>query len=58
MPAAECIIGPSHSIHLHIDIPELKEKEIRDLIDLMGSNDPDIIAILEKSTAKYIINEF
>ena len=58
MLAAECITGPDHSIHLHIGIPELKEKEIRDLIDLVGSNDPDIIAILEKSIAKYIIDEF
>ena len=44
MLAAECITGPDHSIHLHTGIPELKEKEIRDLIDLVGSNDPDIIA--------------
>ncbi len=58
MLAAECITGPDHSIHLHTGIPELKEKEIRDLIDLLGSNDPDIIAILEKSMAKYIIDEF
>ena len=58
MLAAECITGPEHSIHLHTGIPELKEKEIRDLIDLVGSNDPDIIAILEKSMAKYIMDEF
>ncbi len=56
--AAECITGPEHSIHLHTGIPELKEKEICDLIDLVGSNDPDIIAILEKSMAKYIMDEF
>ena len=58
MLAAESITGPDHSIHLHTGIPDLKEKEIRDLIDLVGSNDPDIIAILEKSVAKYIMDEF
>ena len=58
MLAAECITGPDHSIHLHTGIPDLKDKEIRDLIDLVGGNDPDIIAILEKSMAKYIIDEF
>lgn len=58
MLAAECITGPDHSIHLHTGIPELKEKEIRDLMDLVGSNDPDIIAILEKAMAPHIMDEF
>ena len=58
MLAAECITGPDHSIHLQTGIPELKEKEIRDLIDLVGSNDPDIIAILEKAMVPHIMDEF
>ena len=58
MLAAECITGPDHSIHLHTGVPDLKDKEIRDLIDLVGGNDPDITAILEKSMAGYIIDEF
>ncbi|MCL5730923.1 MAG: hypothetical protein M1605_02230 [Candidatus Thermoplasmatota archaeon] len=58
MLAAECITGSDHSIHLHTDIPDLKDNEILDLIDLVGSNDPDITAILEKSMAGYIIDEF
>ena len=36
MLAAECITGPDHSIHLHTGIPDLKKKEIRDLIDIGG----------------------
>ena len=33
--AAETIAGPDHSIHLHSGIPELKEKEIRDVVELV-----------------------
>ncbi len=58
MLAAECITGSDHSIHLHTGIPDLKDNEILDLIDLVGSNDPDITTILEKSMAGYIIDEF
>ena len=54
MLAAECITGSDHSIHLHAGIPDLKDNEILDLIDLVGGNDPDITAILEKSMAGYI----
>ncbi len=37
MLAAETIAGSDHPIHLHEVIPELKEKEIRDLVVLIGT---------------------
>ena len=58
MLAAECITAPDHSIHLHTGIPDLEDREIREQIDLVGGNDPDIIAIMEKSMAVYVTDEF
>ncbi|MGC8562320.1 MAG: hypothetical protein ACP5NO_03880 [Thermoplasmata archaeon] len=51
MLAAEFIAGREHSIHIHTGIPELKEKEVRDIVDLVGRKDPDIVSILERSMA-------
>ncbi len=42
MLAAETIAGPDHSIHIHTNIPELKDKEIRDVVDLVGKKDQDV----------------
>ncbi|MGC8579765.1 MAG: hypothetical protein ACP5MB_06880 [bacterium] len=49
MLAAETITGLDHSIHLHADMPELKE--IRDVVELVGMKDPDVASILERSMA-------
>ena len=49
--AAECIAGREHSIHIHTGIPELREKEVRDVVELVGRKDPDIISILQRSMA-------
>ena len=58
MLAAETIVGPDHSIHLHAGIPELKEKEIRDVVELVGMKDPDVASILERSMAADLIRGF
>lgn len=58
MLATETIAGPDHSIHLHAGIPELKGKEIRDVVELVGMKDPDVASILERSMATDLITEF
>ena len=58
MLAAETIAGPDRSIHLHSGIPELKEKEIRDVVELVGMKDPDVASMLERSMATDLIREF
>ncbi len=58
MLAAETIAGPDHSVRLHAGIPELKEKEIRDVVELVGMKDPDVASILERSMAADLIREF
>ena len=58
MLAAELIAGREHSIHIHAGIPELKEKEVRDIVDLVGRKDPDIISILERSMAPAIMRKY
>ena len=58
MLAAESLVGSEHSIHLHAGIPELKEKVIRDLIKLVGRSDPDTIALMERSIAPLLIQEY
>ena len=56
--AAETIARPGHSIPLHPGILELKEKEIRDVVELVGMNDPDVASMLERSMATDLIREF
>ena len=56
--AAECILGPGHSAYVHTGIPDLTDKEIRDIVDLVGRKDPDTIGMLERSMASQIIKEF
>ena len=58
MLAAECIAGREHSIHIHTGMPEMKEKEVRDIVDLVGRKDPDIISILERSMAPAIMRKY
>ena len=58
MLAAECMVGREHSIHIHTGIPELSEKEIRDVVELVGRKDPDIISILERSMAPSIMRRY
>ena len=43
---------------MHTSIPEISDKEIRDIVDLVGRKDPDTIGMLEKSMASLIIEEF
>ncbi len=56
--AAECILGPDHSTYVHTGIPEMSDKEIRDVVDLVGRKDPDTISMLERSIAPLIVREF
>ena len=58
MLAAETIVGPEHSIPLHTGMQEMKEKEIRDIVELVGEKDPDIVSILEKAMAPDLIMKF
>jgi len=56
--AAESVMGPGHSIYIHTGIPEKSDKEIRDVIDLVGRKNPDTVAMLERSIAPLILREF
>ncbi|EQD74545.1 transposase (IS4), partial [mine drainage metagenome] len=56
--AAESILGPGHSAYVHTSIPDLTDKETRDIVDLVGRKDPDTIGMLEKSMATLIVKEF
>ncbi len=58
MLAAECMVGREHSIHVHTGIPELREKEIRDVVELVGRKDPDVVATLERSMAPSLIRKY
>ena len=58
MLACECLAGSEHSIYLHTGIPELSDKEIRDLVDLAGRKDPDMIALMERSMAPSLIEQY
>ena len=58
MLAAETIVGPGHSIPLHLGMQEMSDKEMRDVIELVGEKDPDIVSILERSMASDLIMKF
>ena len=58
MLAAELIAGRGYSIHIHTGMPEIKEKEVRDIVELVGRKDPDIISILERSMAPSIMRRY
>ena len=56
--AAECILGPGHSAYVHTGIPDLTDKEIRNIVDLVGRKDPDTIGMLERSMASLMMKKF
>ena len=56
--AAESVLGPCHSAYIRTSIPELSNKEIRDVVDLVGRKDPDTIGMLERSMASTIVEKF
>ena len=56
--AAESVMGPDHSIYIHTGITEMSDKEIRDVIDLVGRKNPDTVAMLEESIEPLILGEF
>jgi len=56
--AAESVMGPGHSIYIHTGITEISDKEIRDVVDLVGRKNPDTVAMLEKLIAPLILREF
>ena len=56
--AARSIIGSSGSIDLHTGIHDGSVKEDRDLTDFIGSENPDIISILEHSLSQRIVKSF
>ena len=56
--AAGSIMGSFGSIDLHTGIHDGSVKEDRDLMDLAGSLDPDIISILERSLSGRIVKSF
>ena len=58
MLAAETIVGPGHSIPLHLGMQEMSDKEVRDIIELVGEKDPDIVSILERSMAPDLIMKY
>ena len=58
MLAAETIVGPGHSIPLHLGMQEMSDKEMGDVIELVGEKDPDIVSILERSMASDLIMKF
>jgi transposase len=56
--AARSMTGSYGSIDLHTGIHEGSVKEDRDLVDMIGSLDPDIISILEHSLSQRIVKSF
>ena len=56
--AAGSIMGSFGSINLHTGIHDGSVKEDRDLMDLVGSLDPDIISMLERSLSGRIVKSF
>ena len=56
--AARSIMGSYGSIDLHTGIHDGSVKEDRDLTDFIGSENPDIISILEHSLSQRIVKSF
>ena len=55
---AESILGSGHSAYMHTGIHDISDKEIRDIIDLVGRKDPDTMGMLERSMAPMVVKEF
>ena len=58
MLAARTIAGSSGSIELHTGIGDGTAKEDRDLMDFVGSPDPDVISMMECSVSGRIVKSF
>ena len=58
MLAARTAAGSSGSIELHTGIRCGTAKETRDLVEFLGSMDPDVISILERSVSRRIMKSF
>jgi len=56
--AAMEMFGSTGSIEMHTGIRDGTVKENRDLIDFIGSGNPDISALLQRSISKRIVKEF
>jgi transposase len=56
--AAGSMTGSSGSINLHTGIHDGSVKEDRDLTDFIGSENPDVISILERSLSGRIVKSF
>ena len=54
----ESILDPGHSAYVLTGLHELSDKEIRDIVDLVGRKDPDTIGMLARSMTSLIIEEF
>jgi hypothetical protein len=52
------MFGSTGSIEMHTGIRDGTVKENRDLIDFIGSGNPDISALLQRSISKRIVKEF
>ena len=56
--AAMDMFGSTGSIEMHTGIRDGTVKENRDLIDFIGSDNPHIAAVLQRSISKRIVKEF
>ena len=56
--AAMDLFGSTGSIEIHAGIKDGTLKENRDLIDFIGSENPHVAAILQRSISKRIVKEF
>ena len=58
MLAAKTMAGSSGSIEIHTGIRDGTAKEDRDLMDFVGSPDPDVISVMERSISGRIVKSF
>ena len=56
--AAESLMRPRHSIYSHTIIPEISNKEISDVIDIVGRKKPYMVNILGRLIVTLILREF
>lgn len=58
MMAASAVTGTTGSMELHTGIRDGTIKENRDLVDFIGSKDPDVISILERAVSPRIVRAY
>ena len=56
--AAMSVFGSTGSIEMHTGIKDSTVKENRDLVDFIGSENPHVAALLQRSISKRIVKEF